>query len=128
VLTGSGSEHERDKERVRLAAAASQIDELSGYLGYETAASANAVRGLQRLRQHMLSLLPLLASIEDQKAALNAHGAMPAGTAEICARAARWLGEGRQEADLLRAGSVKAAWAGKKQICCTLRWIKSGPR
>ncbi|KRQ98101.1 FUSC family protein [Bradyrhizobium valentinum] len=106
VLTGSGSEHERDKERMRLAAAASQIDELSAHLGYETAASANAVRGLQLLRQHMLSLLPLLASIEDQKAALSAHGGMPAGTAEICARVARWLGEGSadsQEADLLSA-------------------------
>jgi uncharacterized membrane protein YccC len=106
VLTGSGSEHERDKERVRLAAAASQIDEFSSHLGYETAASANAMRGLQRLRQHMLSLLPLLASIEDQKAALDAHGGMPAGTAEIGARAARWLdggGEGGQEAEFLRA-------------------------
>jgi uncharacterized membrane protein YccC len=106
ALAGSGSEHERDKERMRLATAASQIDELSGHLGYETAASANAVRGLQRLRQHMLSLLPLLASIGDQKAALNAPGAMSAGTAEICARVARWLGEdgaGGQEADLLRA-------------------------
>jgi len=106
VLTGSSSEHERDKERMRLAAAASQIDELSGHVGYETAASANAVRNLQRLRQHMLSLLPLLASIEDQKAALTANGGMSAGTAEICARAARWLSEGgadRQEADLLRA-------------------------
>jgi uncharacterized membrane protein YccC len=103
VLAGSSSEHERDKERMRLAAAASQIDELSSHLGYETAASANAVRALQRLRQHMLSLLPLLASIEDQKAALNAHGGTPAGTTEIWARAARWLGEGGQEADLLRA-------------------------
>jgi len=63
VLTGSSSS-EHDKERMRLAAAASQIDELSGHLGYETAASANAVRGLQRLRQHMLSLLPLLGGSE----------------------------------------------------------------
>ena len=106
VLTGSSSEHERDKERMRLAAAAFQIDELSSHLGYETAASASVVRGLQLLRQHMLSLLPLLASIEDQKAAISAHGGMSAATAEICARVARWLGEGgagRQEADLLRA-------------------------
>ena len=91
---------------MRLAAAASQIDELSSHLGYETAASGNAVRGLQLLRQHMLSLLPLLASIEDQKATMQAHGGMPAATAEICARVARWLGEGgadKQEADLLRA-------------------------
>jgi len=114
VLTGTGSEHERDQARMRLAAAASQIDELSGHLGYETAASANAVRGLQRLRQHMLSLLPLLASIEDQKASLDAHGGTSAGTAEICARAARWLaegGEGGQEGDLMRAalGEVQLA-------------------
>ena len=36
-----------------------------------SAASANMRRGLQRLRQHMLSLLPLLGSIEDRKLALN---------------------------------------------------------
>jgi uncharacterized membrane protein YccC len=114
VLTGRGSDQERDNERMRLAAAASKIDELCSHLGYEAGASANTVRGLRRLRQHMLSLLPLLASIEDQTLALYSHGRVPVKFVEICARAARWLGDGGrdgQEADLLRSalGEVQAA-------------------
>jgi uncharacterized membrane protein YccC len=54
----------------------------------------------------LLSLLPLFASIEDRRFALNSDGGVPPGLAEICARSARWLGEGgqdRKEADLLRS-------------------------
>jgi uncharacterized membrane protein YccC len=104
VLTGRGSDPERDNERMRLATAASEIDALCQHLDYETATSANTVRGLQRLRRHMLSLLPLFASIEDRRLALSSDGGVPADLAEICARSARWLGEGgqdRKEADLL---------------------------
>ena len=70
VLTDRGSDQERDKERIRLAAAASEIDQLGRHLGYEVARSSNIAQGLRRLRQHMLSLLPLLGSIEDRKLAL----------------------------------------------------------
>ena len=107
VLTGRGSNGERDSERLRLAAAAPAIDELHRHLDYETtAASQNTARGLQRLRRHMLSLLPLLASIEDQRLALNSNGGVPANIAEICTRTAYWLSDGgqdAQEADLLRS-------------------------
>ena len=99
VLTDRGTNQERDNERLRLAAAASEIDELGRHLDYETA-SANIVRGLQVLRQHMLSLLPLLGSIEDRKLALNPR------IAGISTRTARWLEEGghdEREADALRA-------------------------
>jgi uncharacterized membrane protein YccC len=91
---------------MRLAAAASEVDQLCRHLDYETAASANAARGLQRLRQHMLSLLPLLASIEDRRIALNSDAGTPANIAAISARAARWLADGGRdgpEADGLRA-------------------------
>ncbi|MGA2291288.1 MAG: FUSC family protein [Bradyrhizobium sp.] len=106
VLTGRGSDRERDDERIRLAAAASEIDQLRWHLDYETATSANIARGLRRLRQHMLSLLPLLASIEDRGIALNSHEGAPANIAAISTRAARWLADGsqeEQEADGLRA-------------------------
>ena len=106
VLTGRGSDRERDNERMRLAAAASEIDQLCRHLDYETAASANIARGLQRLRQHMLALLPLLASIEDRRIALNSHEGTPANIAAIGASAAHWLADGGQdgpEADGLRA-------------------------
>jgi uncharacterized membrane protein YccC len=105
VLTGRGSNQERDQERIRLAAAASEIDQLSRHLDYE-AGSANAARGLQRLRQHMLSLLPLLGSIEDRKLALTSQEGASADIAGICTRTARWLEEGGhdgQEAAALRA-------------------------
>ena len=106
VLTGHGSDQDRDNERIRLAAAASEIDQLGRHLGYEVAASTNIAQGLQRLRQHMLSLLPLLGSIEDRKLALNSDGEASARVAAICARIARWLEEGGrdgQEAVALRA-------------------------
>ena len=71
VLTGRGSNQERDAERIRLAAVASEIDQLGRHLGYEAVRSSNIAHGLRRLRQHMLSLLPLLGSIEDRKLALD---------------------------------------------------------
>src|SRR6185295_6679459 len=90
VLVGRGSDQERDKERIRLAAAASEIDQLGRHLGYEVAASTNVAQGLQRLRQHMLSLLPLLGSIEDRKLAIKSDGEASAHVAAVCARIARW--------------------------------------
>jgi uncharacterized membrane protein YccC len=106
VLTGGGSARERDNQRMRLAASAAEIDQLSGHLDYEAATSANMARGLQRLRQHMLALLPLLGSIEDRKAALDAYEDASVRVAGIGTRIARWLdadGRDGSEADALRA-------------------------
>jgi hypothetical protein len=61
-LTSFGRDWERDDERMRLAA--SEIDQLCPHLDCDTATSANTARSLQRLRQHMRSLPPLLATIE----------------------------------------------------------------
>lgn len=106
VLTGGGGDQERDNQRMRLAAAAAEIDQLGQHLDYEAATSANMARGLQRLRQHMLALLPLLGSIEDRKVALDSDEEASARIAGISARIARWLeagGRDGQEADALRA-------------------------
>ena len=106
VLTGRGSEQARNDDRVRLATAASEIDQLCRHLGYESATSANAAHGLEMLRQHMLTLLPLLAAIEDQRAALGPHPVAAEKVAAVGARAARWLaggGESGETADGLRA-------------------------
>ena len=106
ILTGRGNSHELGSERVRLAAAASEFDQLGLHLGYEATTSKTVAEGLQRLRQHMLTLLPLLGSIEDRKLALDGDGEASARVAAICARIARWLeqgGQDRQEAEALRA-------------------------
>ena len=105
-MTGGGSEQERDNQRMRLAAAAAEIDELSRHLDYEAATSANMARGLRRLRQHMLVLLPLLGSIEDRRIALGSDEEASARMAAICAGIARWLeagGRDGEELDALRA-------------------------
>jgi uncharacterized membrane protein YccC len=106
----SGSDRERDGQRMRLAAASAEIDQLSAHLDYEAATSANMARGLQRLRQHMLALLPLLGSIEDRRIALDSHDEASVRVAKISARIApriaRWLEAGGRdgaEADALRA-------------------------
>jgi uncharacterized membrane protein YccC len=106
VLTGGGSNQDRDNQRMRLAAASAEIDQLSGHLDYDVTASANVARGLQRLRQHMLSLLPLLGAIEDRRVALEQHEEASVLIAGICARIARWLEQGGTDgegADALRA-------------------------
>jgi uncharacterized membrane protein YccC len=106
VLSGGGSDRERDNQRMRLAAAAAEIDQLSGHLDYEAATSASMARGLQRLRQHMLALLPLLGSIEDRRIALGSDEAASARIATMSAWIARWLEAGARdgtEADALRA-------------------------
>jgi uncharacterized membrane protein YccC len=105
VVTGGGSNQERGSQRMRLAAAAAEIDQLSAHLDYDAATSANMARGLQRLRQHTLALLPLLGSIEDRRVALDAHDGASARIAGVCARIARWLEAGARdaaEADALR--------------------------
>ncbi|MEA2881110.1 MAG: hypothetical protein QOH32_329 [Bradyrhizobium sp.] len=106
VLTGGGSNQERDNTRMRLAGASAEIDQLGVHLDYEAATSANMARGLQRLRQHMLALLPLLGAIEDRKIALDAYEDAAVPVAGISARIARWLEAGAgdgQQADALRA-------------------------
>jgi hypothetical protein len=122
VLTGRGGEQERDNERMRLAAAASEIDQLGLHLDYESHLFANPARSLRRLQPYMLLLLPLLAAIEDQRAVLISHEDMPASLAGIGARVVRWLADGgrdQAEADELRAALDEL----QPQLGADARWI-----
>ncbi len=123
ILTDHGSEPERDNERMRLACAASEIDQLSQHLGYENVTSTNTARGLNRLRQHMLALLPLLASVEDHRFEINRLDGVSANTAEISAKVARWLSvndRDEPEEDRLRA----AFTAAPAQLGADATWIE----
>ena len=103
VLLGRGSEHERETERMQLASAAADIDTLCRQLAYETAADAGTVRNLRRLRMQMLSLLPLLASIEDRLVSLGSRGAVSSNLAEILAALGKWLADGCPDSEDARA-------------------------
>ena len=106
VLKGEGTEQEHQLERMRLSAEALEMESLAAHLDFETADS-NRVRGLKLLRQHMLALVPLLASIEDQLGAGTSSGLQTSrALTSSCGRIAAWIDQGAQdltEADLLRA-------------------------
>ena len=106
VLTGRGSNQERDNERIRLAAAASEIDQLGRHLDYEAATSANIARGLQRLPATHAVAASAARIDRGPKLALDSHEEASARIAGLRTRTARWLEEGGhdgQEADALRA-------------------------
>jgi uncharacterized membrane protein YccC len=71
VLLGRVAGPVQRAQLLRLATDAIGIDALADHLAYDHLADENAVSGLQTLRQHMLMLLPLLASITDRIAALD---------------------------------------------------------
>jgi uncharacterized membrane protein YccC len=106
VLKGEGTEQEHQLERMRLSTEALEMESLAVHLDFE-AADSNGVRGLKLLRQHMLALVPLLASIEDQIGAGTSSGLQPSrALTSSCGRIAAWIDQGAQdltEADLLRA-------------------------
>ncbi|HLG85499.1 MAG TPA: FUSC family protein [Bradyrhizobium sp.] len=107
VLAGTGEESELRAHRLQLAADAVEIDALAGHLSHDRASDANAVRGLQMLRRHMMMLLPLLASITDRLEALGGgiRQTRPA-LAELLDGLGQWLTadiDGRPPAEPLRA-------------------------
>jgi uncharacterized membrane protein YccC len=70
ILTGHGTEQASRDLRLRVAADAVEIDTLASHLAYERTVDVDIARGLRVLYLHMLTLLPLLASIGDRIAAL----------------------------------------------------------
>jgi uncharacterized membrane protein YccC len=107
VLGGGNTESALRGQRPRLATDAVEIDALAGHLAYDRGTDANTVRGLQRLRLHMLMLLPLLASITDRMAALGVRvREQREGLAQLLDRLAHWLAtdtDERQPTEQLRA-------------------------
>ena len=95
------------QRRIRLAAAAPKSTSSGGISATRPPRSTNIARGLQRLRQHMLSLLPLLGSIEDRKLALDSDGAA----------SARWP----KSAQGPRDGSKRAVAMDRKPMRCARR-------
>ena len=75
----------------RLAADTVEIDTLAGHLGFD--ATPWQTQRFALLRQRMVLLLPILASIADRIAALRAPGAeMPAEAEALAADLAAWVG------------------------------------
>jgi uncharacterized membrane protein YccC len=61
----------RERRLQRLLTEAGEIEALEDHLAYDRLTDVNTARGLGMLRQHMLMLLPILASVNDRMTALG---------------------------------------------------------
>ncbi|MDA9397386.1 FUSC family protein [Bradyrhizobium sp. CCBAU 45389] len=71
VLLRECTNEARRGKRLKLATDIVEIDTLSTHLAYDRLTDRNAVTGLGEIRLRMLTLLPVIASIEDRLAALG---------------------------------------------------------
>lgn len=71
VLLREGSGETRRGKRLKLATDIVEIDTLSTHLAYDRLTDRNAVTGLSEIRLRILTLLPVIASLEDRLAALG---------------------------------------------------------
>ncbi|SFH95217.1 FUSC family protein [Bradyrhizobium sp. cf659] len=71
VLLREGSSETRRDKRLKLATDIVEIDTMSTHLAYDRLTDRNAVTGLSEIRLRMLTLLPVIASLEDRLAALG---------------------------------------------------------
>jgi len=71
VLLREGSGETRRGKRLKLATDIVEIDTLSTHLAYDRLTDRNAVTGLSEIRLRMLTLLPVIASLEDRLGALG---------------------------------------------------------
>ncbi|EJN12274.1 putative membrane protein [Bradyrhizobium sp. YR681] len=107
VLMREGTGDSRRGKRLKLATDIVEIDTLSTHLAYDRLTDRNAVTGLGEIRLRMLTLLPVIASLEDRLAALgeDALRRQPA-LKQLLEDLAQWIvsdvGE-RQPAERLRA-------------------------
>jgi len=122
VLAGLGPEQASLNQRLQLAADAVEIDTLSSHLAYDRSIDVIAARGLRTLHLHMLTLLPLLASIGDSIAALGDRlRTTQPGLRGLLDDLANWVatdGHERQPVDRLRA----AIAAQKPKLDANASW------
>lgn len=110
--------------RNRLAADLVQFESMVGSLRHDDPRAAGAARSLQRLREHMLLLLPVMSSIGDRLDALRAGGhALPEDLPALLADIGAWLeaddddaaGPGRYAALHARLAALKPALEPRRE-------------
>ncbi|MDA9494579.1 FUSC family protein [Bradyrhizobium sp. CCBAU 11361] len=107
VLLREGSGETRRGKRLKLATDIVEIDTLSTHLAYDRLTDRNAVTGLSEIRLRMLTLLPVIASLEDRLAALGEEALRRQPELKrLLEDVAQWIasdGGARQPAERIRA-------------------------
>ncbi|MDA9443824.1 fusaric acid transporter [Bradyrhizobium sp. CCBAU 51745] len=115
VLLREATDETRRDKRLKLATDIVEIDTLSTHLAYDRLTDRNAVTGLGEIRLRMLTLLPVIASIEDRLAALGEEALQRQPELKrLLDELAQWIGSdvsARQPADRVR-GAIAEQQAG----------------
>ncbi|MDA9412362.1 FUSC family protein [Bradyrhizobium sp. CCBAU 45384] len=115
VLLRAATDETRRDKRLKLATDIVEIDTLSTHLAYDRLTDRNAVTGLGEIRLRMLTLLPVIASIEDRLAALGEEALQRQPELKrLLDELAQWIGSdvsARQPADRVR-GAIAEQQAG----------------
>lgn len=97
----SGDPAATGRDRVRLAAAASEIHQLATHLPFDTSHLRETTAVVRALHDRVLLLLPLLSSLSDRLATLREQQpSLDAATQEAITAFAAWLHEGSRHATL----------------------------
>jgi uncharacterized membrane protein YccC len=125
ALAGREADAQTWAARRRLAAEAVDIGMMTSQLSYDTSNLRGAGRHIMRLRQYMLTLMPVLSSIGDRVVQLRAIGAMTPPLQALLDECGAWMGDGynthpavadrleAQIAALERGGDAEfGSWAG----------------
>ncbi|APO54087.1 FUSC family protein [Bradyrhizobium diazoefficiens] len=107
VLLREGTSETHRAKRLKLATDIVEIDTLSTHLAYDRLTDRNAVTGLGEIRLRMLTLLPVIASLEDRLAALGEEALRrQPGLKRLLEDLAQWIASdvgARQPAERIRA-------------------------
>ncbi|MBN8925594.1 MAG: FUSC family protein [Rhodospirillales bacterium] len=111
ALRGAVNPDPRRADRRRLAADAIEIGQLSSHLAFDASNYQGTTRWVDALQRRVLTLLPVLSSIEDRIAALRRLGPLSPDREQALAEVAAWVVE-RPPPDALRARLRALAPAG----------------
>lgn len=125
-ILGSGDPAATSQDRVRLAAAASELHILATHLPFDTSHLRETTAVVRVLHDRILMLIPILSSLSDHLAALR--GELPEldeASQQAIAEVSRWISNGApgdeapallQELATLGAATDRGHWYGLNQI------------
>lgn len=125
-ILGSGDPTAGSQDRVRLAAAASEIHIMATHLPFDTSHLRETTAVVRALHDRILMLIPILSSLSDRLAALRSERPeLDEASQRAIARVSQWIGNDSpgaeapallQELTALGAAAERGHWYGLNQI------------
>ncbi len=126
ALAGRDEDADIAPARRQLAVEAADVAMMTTQLAYDTSHLQSAVRYIVHLRVYVLSLMPVLSSINDRVAQLRRLGGIPPALQEVLDAVSGWVQRGEPEHSTIRAQirvleRSDASWSGLLRASLALR-------